>query len=88
MFKGLIRLLMAFGIGAGLMYFLDPDRGKTRRALAKDKATGLTNDARDALTGRAKDLSNRASGMIHEARKAMRGSSPSSEEMPASEMDH
>ena len=73
---------MGLGIGAAVMYFLDPERGRTRRAHMKDKAVGLSNDAREAISGRAQDISNRASGMYHEARKAVSGGSTTSEEMP------
>jgi hypothetical protein len=85
--RGLIRLLMGLGAGAALMYFMDPDRGRTRRALARDKALGLSNDARDRLSGAAQDISNRATGMLHEARKSMTGGSTSSEEMPVNDMN-
>jgi hypothetical protein len=82
--RGIMRLLVGLGIGAGLMYFLDPERGRTRRAQVKDRAVGLGNDARDAIGGRAQDLSNRATGMYHEARKAMTGGSSTSDDMPES----
>ena len=44
-----ILMLGALGAGAALMYLFDPDRGRTRRALMRDKAVGLSNDAKDAL---------------------------------------
>ena len=62
-------LLAGLGVGAVLMYFMDPDRGRSRRALARDKAVGLANDISDSAQKTATDLSNRASGMMHEAKK-------------------
>ena len=38
-----------FGIGAGLMYLLDPDRGQDRRGLAKDKANRLYRSSSDMI---------------------------------------
>jgi hypothetical protein len=55
------------------MYFLDPDRGNRRRALVKDKVVGLSNDAKRAITGKAKDLRNRATGLAHEAKGLISG---------------
>ena len=78
---------MGLGIGAGLMYFLDPERGRTRRAHMRDKAVGLSNDARESLRGTAQDLSNRATGMLHEARKAVTGRSSTAEDYPASDLN-
>ncbi|HEX6279998.1 MAG TPA: hypothetical protein VFZ49_08275 [Pyrinomonadaceae bacterium] len=63
-----LAVLGGIGAGAAAMYFLDPDRGRTRRALMKDKAVGLTHDAKDAITGKAKDLKNRAVGLAHDAK--------------------
>ncbi len=37
-------LLFGVGIGAALMYVLDPDKGQDRRTLIKDKATTWGND--------------------------------------------
>lgn len=61
-------LLGAAGIGAGLMYLLDPDRGTTRRATIKDQAVGMTNGATTALNSKARDLKNRASGLVAESK--------------------
>jgi gas vesicle protein len=33
-----IGLLTGIGLGSGLMFFLDPNRGKQRRALVRDQA--------------------------------------------------
>lgn len=46
-------LLIAAAIGAGLMYLLDPDGGRRRRALARDKAVHLKN----TIAGRTVDVS-------------------------------
>jgi len=56
-------LLGGVGLGAGLMYFLDPDLGRRRRSFARDKAVRLAHEARDAADVVAKDMSNRAQGL-------------------------
>jgi hypothetical protein len=70
--------LAGVAAGAALMYFLDPERGRTRRARVGDQLTALTNDAQDALGKASRDLSNRAYGMYAETRKAVTGSAGSS----------
>lgn len=55
-------LLGGMGLGAGLMYSLDPDRGRRRRALARDKAAHLWHAERDVLDKGMRDLRHRAEG--------------------------
>jgi uncharacterized membrane protein/CBS domain-containing protein len=62
-------LLGSLGLGAGLMYFLDPNRGKRRRALARDQAVHLTKTANKQLNRTAVDLRNRAQGVWFEAER-------------------
>lgn len=52
------------GLGAGLMYLLDPDRGRRRRALVRDQAIRSTRKARAAAQATARDARNRAQGMV------------------------
>lgn len=68
---GWATLMCGVAAGAALMYFLDPDRGRTRRALLRDKVVGLSNDLGDAAAGTARDLRNRAQGVIAEAGSAL-----------------
>jgi hypothetical protein len=42
-------LIGGLGLGAGLMYVFDPDRGKRRRAMARDKAESLWKDSGRAV---------------------------------------
>ncbi|HEY2975962.1 MAG TPA: SRPBCC family protein [Pyrinomonadaceae bacterium] len=57
--------LMAGGIGLGaaLMYMLDPDRGSRRRVLVRDKLASAANAMPKAIGVTARDLSNRAEGL-------------------------
>jgi len=58
------------------MFFLDPDRGKRRRAEVRNKVTAAANDVRDAycaLTAASRDARNRAYGLFAEARGRLRG---------------
>ena len=68
--KGIIALLAGLGAGAAVMYLLDPDRGNRRRTLIRDKMVKLNRQAQEAVSGKAQDLSNRAKGMLHEAKSA------------------
>jgi hypothetical protein len=63
--------LAGAAIGAGLMYLLDPQGGRRRRALIRDKAYGWANDAQDYAGKKARHLGNVAHGMMHEARSAV-----------------
>src|SRR5262245_1423665 len=58
-----IAFLAGAGLGAGLMYVLDPQMGRRRRALVRDKAVGLAHQAQDAAEVVAKDAANRARGL-------------------------
>lgn len=71
--KSSIRGLMSgLGVGATLMYFLDPDRGVRRRALVRDKLVHGVNVAGDAAGTALRDSANRARGVAAEARSRLR----------------
>ncbi|MBP1149351.1 BON domain-containing protein [Methylocaldum sp. RMAD-M] len=58
--------LYGAAVGAALMYLLDPDRGRYRRAVLRDKTTSSMNRFDDAFQVALRDLRNRAVGMIAE----------------------
>jgi plasmid replication initiation protein len=58
-----LTMLSGVGLGAALMYAFDPDRGKRRRALVRDKLVSSTETAVDAASATARDLRNRAQGL-------------------------
>ena len=61
--------------GAGLMYYLDPDRGRRRRALVRDQvdhATHRLDDAGERASALAEQVSDRVHGVAHESRARMR----------------
>lgn len=66
--RQVFAILAGLGVGAGLMYLLDPDRGNRRRALIRDKMVKLNRQTQETVSGRVKDMSNRAKGMLHEAK--------------------
>jgi len=54
--------LALVGLGAGLMYFLDPDRGRRRRALVRDQFIHALHEIDDAIGVVSRDLRNRSRG--------------------------
>jgi hypothetical protein len=67
----MIRLLGVLGAGALAMYLFDPVSGNRRRALLRDKLVHYRKEAGEYAEGTAKDLSNRAHGLVAEARGVM-----------------
>lgn len=62
----MIRGLTFFSLGAGLMYFLDPDCGRRRRALVRDQWASAVNHMDHAIAETARDLDNRVTGLVSE----------------------
>ena len=61
-------LLGAAAAGAISMYLLDPDHGRRRRALMRDRLTSGMSRLDDATSVASRDLRNRARGVAHEVR--------------------
>jgi hypothetical protein len=59
-------LLGGLGFGAGLMYLLDPDRGRQRRARGWNRAMLYRDLADEALESASHDLNHRARGLSHD----------------------
>ena len=51
------------GVGAGLMYLMDPELGRRRRTVARDKMTSMAHEAYDAAHVVQRDVMNRAHGL-------------------------
>jgi gas vesicle protein len=60
-----------FAAGALAMYVFDPDSGKRRRAIAREKTVSTVNEAVEGVQSAARDLKNRAQGVASEARSAL-----------------
>jgi uncharacterized membrane protein len=58
-------------VGAVTMYLSDPDRGKSRRALARDKMLSVANRAGDVLDVASRDAGNRIQGLRAEANRLL-----------------
>lgn len=56
-------ILLGIGIGAGLMYALDPQQGNRRRAVARDKLTKAMHKTGHAMGVTSRDVANRAAGL-------------------------
>lgn len=64
--------LTGIGMGVALMYYLDPDRGRRRRALVRDKIAHSAHISADALGVIRRDLSHRAAGAMARVRGLVR----------------
>jgi hypothetical protein len=66
------RVLFGAAIGAGIMYLLDPDGGRRRRALVRDQLVSAGHRASDAVGAKSRDMTNRARGVVAELRGRLR----------------
>lgn len=65
-------ILMGLGIGMGLMYFVDPNRGRRRRSQAKDKISDSVHATVTAIGATKRDLAHRTEGVMARVRRAFR----------------
>src|SRR4051812_44786773 len=68
-----IALVGGLGLGAGLVYLLDPQMGRRRRALLRDRLVRLGGEAGDAARVAARDLGHRAQGLLAQTRSLAGG---------------
>ena len=59
-------LVTTLGLGAGLMYFLDPQHGTRRRTMVIDKANRFVNNIDESIDIAVEDARNRARGVLSE----------------------
>ena len=60
-----IGFIGGLGLGAALMYALDPQSGRRRRAIARDRLRSLTRRQRGLLARGGRDLGHRLEGGVH-----------------------
>jgi hypothetical protein len=65
--------LAGAALGASAAFIFDPDRGRRRRALARDKAISASRLTRDAIDTTVRDASNRARGIAAATRGRVAG---------------
>lgn len=58
-------------VGAGLMFLLDPEMGRRRRALARDKIRSFVRRSGRAMDGASRDVASRARGLVIEMRSRL-----------------
>ena len=68
--------LCGVGVGATTMFLLDPDRGRRRRALIRDKAVRAGRRTWNAADVTARDVSQRAAGLTASARALFETEAP------------
>ena len=68
-------VLVAAAVGAALVYFLDPDQGRRRRVMARNRLVGLSNDASRIAQRTGRVAGSTARGMAQRT-ASMRQSTP------------
>jgi hypothetical protein len=71
--SGTLAFLCGLGLGAALMFFLDPEAGRRRRALARDQYVRGRHAVQDATEGAVQAAANRTRGYIKRAQQAVKG---------------
>src|SRR4051812_40098977 len=60
--NSVLRLATAFAAGAAIMYYFDPEGGRRRRALARDKGVGVGQDVGESARPGAKRAADQVRG--------------------------
>lgn len=86
--KQISTVLGALILGAGAMYYLDPEQGRRRRALVADRVDSMSHDARDYLDNKRKRTADRVRGMFATVRGRMTSAMPSDDQLNAQIRSH
>ena len=71
------KIISSAALGAAAMYVFDPEKGRRRRAVARDKARSLFNRSSDVVNDATRDASNRWQGARASVRRLFtRGAMP------------
>jgi hypothetical protein len=73
--------LGGLGLGAALMFLLDPDRGRRRRAMLRDGVASRAGGSTTFLRKSGHDVGNRAKGLAARARRLARRDGPVEDEV-------
>jgi hypothetical protein len=65
------KVIYSLALGAAGMYVFDPDKGRRRRAIARDKARSVLLDAREAVGVTQRDVAHRMQGLRARARRLL-----------------
>ena len=68
---GIILMALGAALGAGVMYLLDPEQGRRRRGLLRDQMLSKTHQAEEELEAKARQVRNKAQGVVSEAKSAI-----------------
>ena len=64
------KTLICMGIGAGIMYLLDPELGEVRRSVLRDKLAGRLPRTSDAIQSKADAIAAKADNLATQADEA------------------
>lgn len=76
-----LSILGALGVGAALMYFLDPQAGRRRRALVRDQWEHTTRKLHEGQRVVMRDATNRAHGFLAQAKGLVHRDAASSDDV-------
>jgi len=65
------KFLLGVAVGALAVFMMDPQSGRRRRALVRDKVVHAGHVGRDYIEHTSRDLRNRAQGMVAELRSTV-----------------
>ena len=71
--NALLKVATAFAAGAAAMYLLDPETGRRRRVLARDRGAGAARDLKDSMRSAGRDASHRMHGRLAETKSHLAG---------------
>lgn len=67
--KSLLRIATAFAAGAFAMYYMDPEDGRRRRALVRDRGIAAGHDAEHLARGKSRHARDHMRGMMARTRE-------------------